>query len=227
MKIYFKNIKHFFLTVDTNGARKKHMVNEFKEFDLNEVNPILGIGKCKSGATGFSKMIDLALKNQNRSMPFQPFVLYEDDCSKFREFPEYIELPDNADVCYIGLSKCSMNDKMWHLKSYYKHINNDVIKIFNMLATHGMIVCSASGALALQRALMEGYSKDKVWDIFFAYIQPYYNFYALKTPLVFQDSKYGGAEKATKFTISSTSDSPIPNHYINTTNSSIITCCHR
>ena len=37
MKIYLKDIKHYFLTVDTNGSRKKHMMEEFKEYnrDIN------------------------------------------------------------------------------------------------------------------------------------------------------------------------------------------------
>ena len=53
MKIYLKNISHYFLTVDTNGKRKHHMFEEFKDYDLTEVNPILNIGRNKSGATGF------------------------------------------------------------------------------------------------------------------------------------------------------------------------------
>ena len=71
---------------------------------------------------------------------------------------------------------------------------------------------------------MEGYYKDVVWDVFIACIQPYYNVYALKTPLVYQDAKYRGEEIRTKFSIKTNTDSPIPNEYINSTNDSIITC---
>lgn len=224
MRIYLKNIRHYFLTVDTNGVRKQHMMDEFKEYNLTEVNPILGIGKNKSGASGFSKMIDLGLRNQERGLPFQPFVMYEDDSSKFREFPEYIDVPDDADMCYIGLSICSMNDHSYHHGSYYKNINTDIIRIYNMLATHGIIVCSAAGALAIQKAMMEAYYKNIVWDIILSYIQPYYNVYALKIPLIYQDSVYGGAQPETKITITANSDSVIPKNYINTTNESVILC---
>ena len=246
MKIFLKNIKHYFLTVDTNGDRKKHMIDEFKDYDLTEVNPILGIGKYKSGVTGFSKMIDLALRNQDRTKPFAPFIMYEDDCSKYREYPEYIEIPDNADICYIGLSKCSMNENSWHFGLYYKHITDcsgrgvsvgerptadtsidEVVQIYNMLAMHGIMVCSASGALAIQKAILEGYYKNTDWDICVAQIQSYYNVYALKKPLIYQDSKYGGQEPQTKFSIESNNDSPLPKTYINTTNVSIITCYNK
>jgi hypothetical protein len=225
MKIFLKNIKHYFLTVDTNGRRKHHMLDEFKDYDLTEVNPVLGVIKEQSGATGFSRMIDLALREQDRTKPFSPFVMYEDDCSKYRDYPDYIEVPDNADICYIGLSKCSMNNKEWHHASYCTHIDDDVVRVYNMLAMHGIIICSASGALAIQKAVFEGYGRKIIWDIFVAQIQPYYNVYALKKPLVFQDEKYGGQEKETKFSITSTRDNPLPDTFKNTTNVSIITCC--
>jgi len=227
MKIFLKDIKHYFLTVDTNGIRKHHMMEEFKEYNLTEVNPILNISRNKSGATGFSKILDIGLRNQNRTLPFQPFVMYEDDSSKYREFPEYIEVPDDTDLLYIGLSKGSMNDTNDQVGCYYKHINNDIIRIYNMLAMHGIIVCSASGALAIQKSLLEDYYKNMPWDISLAYIQFYYNVYALKDPLVYQDGKYGGCEGSTKFSITSSLDSPLPTEYINTTNDSIITCCYK
>jgi len=199
-------------------------MEEFKEYNPIEVNPIIGISKFKSGASGFSRMIDLGLRNQDRGLPFQPFVMYEDDSSKFREFPEYLDLPDDADMCYIGLSSASMDDHTCHSMSYYKNINTDIIRIYNMLATHGIIVCSAAGAVAIQKAMLEAYNKDIVWDVFLSYIQPYYNVYALKIPLVFQDSKYGGDEQVTRITKVTDSDSIIPSNYINTTNDSIILC---
>jgi hypothetical protein len=108
--------------------------------------------------------------------------------------------------------------------SLITNINSDVVRIYHMLATHGIMVCSASGALAIQKSVLETYEKDLPWDICLAYIQPYYNVYALKSPLVYQDGKYGGYEKSTKFSIESSDDSPFPSDYINRTNSSIVTC---
>lgn len=200
------------------------MVEEFKDENLTEVNPVIGIGKYKSGATGFCRMIDLALRNQDRSIPFQPFAIYEDDTSKYREYPEFLNIPDDADILYIGISKCSMNDRKFHYNTYYKCVDSEVIRIYNMLSTHGIIICSASGALAVQKSVIETFHKNIGFDICLAYLQPYYNVYALKNPLVYQDSKYGGAESETKFSITSTSDNPIPNEYINTTNDSVIMC---
>jgi len=222
-KVYLKNIKHYFLTMDSNGIRKKHMTEEFNEYNLIEVNPVTNIPKNQSGPTGFSRMIDIGLRNQDRNLPFQPFVMYEDDCSKYRDFPEYIEIPEDTDVLYIGLSKWSFGDKT-HQANYYDIINDDIIKIYNMLAAHGIIVCSASGALAIQKAVMEGYFINIIWDVPLACIQPHYNIYALTIPLVFQDSKFKGDELATRFSIKPTSNSVIPINFINHNNVSVIMC---
>ena len=224
MRIQLDNIKYYFLTVDTNSERKKHMIQEFKKYDLTEVLPVLGIDRVQSGVTGFSRMIDIALRNQDRSKPFQPFVLLEDDCSKYREFPDYIDIPDDADMCYIGLSKCSMNENSWHFGSYYKNINDDLIRIFNMLSAHGIIICSASAAIALQKSILECYYKNIIWDICLAQLQPYYNVYALKRPLVYQDGVFGGQEELTKFEINTDRDSPLPGRFLNKTNLSAMTC---
>lgn len=221
-KIYLHDIKHYFLTVDTNGIRKHHMMNEFKDFDINEVNPIIGIERSKSVATGFSKMIDLGLRNQNKILPFQPFIIYEDDCSKYREFPNYIDIPDDADLLYIGISQYSIDSTSHHYNNYFEIINDDIIKIQNMLSAHGIMICSAAGAIAIQKAVLEGYFKNAVFDIFLAQIQHYYNVYALKVPLVYQDSKYGGCEYETQFSINSTSNNILPDEFINKTNDSVL-----
>ena len=96
-------------------------MKEFKEFNLTEVNPIPNtyfdpklnpsIRKAKSGATGFTRILDLACKNQIRNKPFQPFVIFEDDVKKYRAFPPNIVIPDNSDIFYIGLSQWGMTDQ--------------------------------------------------------------------------------------------------------------------
>jgi len=224
MLITLKNINHYFLTTGKNDLRKKHMLDEFKEYNLIEVNPVLNISKNKSGSTGFSKIIDLALRKQDRTKPFTPFIIYEDDCSKYRDFPNTIEIPDDADFFYLGISKCSMNSFTHHSGLYFQHYNSDIVRIYNMLSTHGMLICSALGAMAIQKAITESYYKDITWDITISQLQWHYNVYAFKQPLVFQDSVYGGCEKETRFSIDKKYDSPIPENYINLTNYSNITC---
>ena len=58
MLINLDTIKYYFLTCN-NEKRKQHILKEFKEYDITEVNPVID-SINKSGATGFSKILDLA-----------------------------------------------------------------------------------------------------------------------------------------------------------------------
>ena len=51
------------------------------------------------------RILNKSIKNQKEKNIFEPFVLFEDDVKKYRDFPENIEIPDECDLLYIGLSK--------------------------------------------------------------------------------------------------------------------------
>jgi hypothetical protein len=222
MLVDLDKIKYYFLTCN-NEIRQKHMIEEFKEYDLTEVNPVIDC-KNKSGAVGFSRILDLACLNQERDKPFQPFVILEDDVKKYREFPKTIEIPNDTDILYIGISLFGMNDKTYCETVCCKNINEYIIQVYNMLAFHGTIICSARGALAIQKCMLEGYFKNIIWDIFTAQIQPFYNVYALKTPLVYQYAEIGGIEWPTKIEFKNKKDENIDSSWINKNNISSITC---
>lgn len=222
MKINLNECKYYFLTCN-NELRKNHMIQEFNKYDLTEVIPIIGIGKNKSGSSGFSRIFNLATKNQDINKPFQPFVIFEDDVTKYRDFPEVLDIPDDADILYIGISIYGMNKHTHCHTVCYVSINDDIIKISNMLSTHGIIICSIRGLLALQKCVDEAYFMDTVWDILFAQIQPYYNVYALRKPLVYQSTEFGGYEDATRIEHNDNEDKLIDLDWINKTNFSIVT----
>lgn len=198
MKINLESISYYYLTYN-NPTRKEHIEKEFSDYNITEVNPIGDIGKNKSGTSGFCKILDLACINQDRNKPFQPFVIFEDDVKKYRPFPSTIDIPDDTDILYIGLSSWGMKDKNYgenHSVSF-TNINKDIIRIYNMLSTHGMMICSIRGLLTMQKCMMEALTSNIIWDILTATIQPYVKVYALKNPLVYQYKKIGGMEKFT------------------------------
>lgn len=154
--------------------------------------------------------------------------MLEDDVNKYREFPEYLDIPDDTDLLYMGISKWGSNNIDGGIdKVYTKSVDNypDIVRVYNMLSTHGMIICSIMGVLALQKAMFDAYYKNCHWDLLLAQIQPYYKMYAFIVPLVYQDSKVGGEEAATKITLSlDYLNQQIPEKYLNTYNPSVITC---
>ncbi len=162
--------------------------------------PELGIGKEKSGSTGFTRILNYGLAGQHNSDDFTPFIILEDDVSKFRKWPSTISYPDDCDILFIGLSSVGLQPKKnTHENGIYYHpVDDNTIKIYNMLSTHGIMVCSYRGGEILLKCMKDGYQTNIVWDIFTAMIQPYYNVYALTNPLVYQDIEYDGNESQTK-----------------------------
>jgi len=216
---------YYFMTYD-NDTRQKHIMNEFQNLKLAQVNADGKGGKNISGATGFSRILDLACINQEKDAPFEPFAIFEDDVKKYREFPSTIEIPDDADILYIGSSVWGMTfGSEGHLFSVcFKNVNKDIIRVYNMLTTHGIIICSTRGLLAMQKCILEDLFKNRPHDVSIAQMQPYLNAYALKNPLVYQYGKIGGQEKSTITNdYFNKKDRPIPKMWVNTRNISVVT----
>jgi hypothetical protein len=108
-----------------------------------------------------------------------------------------------------------MNDESFHYSNYYESVDQypDIIRIKHMLASHGLMICSPLGAAALQRTMMETWFSERYWDVPMAYIQPYYNIYAVRQPVVYQNSQYGGYESCTRIEFNGP-DQQLPTEYI-------------
>ena len=215
MKINLSNCDFYYLT-HRNPVRKNNIRSQFSKYpeaNLTEINPaaMTDLKKTQSGATGFSRMIDAGCQKQNRNEGFKPFVCLEDDVSLKRSLDELkqVEIPDDADLLYLGLSRFGLTKvKMDNGKLKYKaksgkvcfsHVNKDLVRIYNMLSTHAILVCSFYGALTFQKCLMEDFYRQRNYDWSIAQQQPYFNVYALRSPIFYQDSSVGGQEAATKF----------------------------
>ena len=204
--IHLKDISWYFLTTGLDHNRRNHMLEDFKEYKVKEVNPVLTsekISKFQSAATGFLRMLDRGLREQDMNKPFQPFILLEDDVVKYRKIPHSISIPMNCDLLYIGISSWGMpenGDVGRKDYLFYSHVDNNLIKIQNMLSTHGIMICSSAGANLITRCMSEAFYKNIIWDVPLAKSLSLYNVYALREPLVYQDKKYNGAEDSTKLT---------------------------
>lgn len=226
MKIEIKQISIFCLTCeyDETSIKRSAIKSEFSSMNNGSgpefVNPILKENtnertpKNKSGASGFIRMIERGLMKQIPGEPFIPFILVEDDVSVFTD-RDIIDIPDNTDILYIGLSCCSMNHESFHYSNYYESVDKypDIIRIKHMLASHGLMICSPLGAAALQRTMMETWFSDRPWDVPMAYIQPYYNVYALREPFVYQNEARGGDASCTIITLYD-DDQLLPNEFL-------------
>ena len=222
MQINFSDTNFYCLTIPQNTNRIAHLEEEFKNYN---VQPIYSIpaelfngNKIKSGASGYLKICNNAV-NEMPQNGFKPFITLEDDVKKYREFPESITIPNDADLCYIGLSKWGITNKRDGQQTVlYKDIDENTIQVFNMLSTHGIIVCSIRGLCILQKCIMEDFFRGRGYDITLAKVHSRIKAYALKIPLVYQSKHLGGQECGTRleYTHRSFSEKCLPEEWVNT-----------
>lgn len=129
----------------------------------------------------------------------EPFIIFEDDVKKYRDLPEFLQVPNNTDLLY--LSKCGLikdDNRIYYNCIKYDIIDKVLIRIYNMLSTNGILIYSLKGLLTFYHTNLESYKDNIVWDIYLTKMQPYLNVYALKIPLVYQYGEIGGLEEDTK-----------------------------
>lgn len=234
MHIPLLSTPFYYLTTADNDARHAHLEQEFAAYCPVRVLPVPAShfdGReshfrrtRKSGITGFLRILDAATRANAHH--FQPFVILEDDVKCYREMPAALELPDDCDLCYLGLSEWGLTDQpngVCH-SVCCTEVNDDLVRVYNMLSTHGLLVGSIRGLLALQKCLVDDYYKHQGWDRSLAQMQPYIHAYALKVPLVYQYGPLGGEdnERATHITHTRFLHQPLPEAWKNTTNLSNI-----
>ena len=192
-----------------------------KKFDLyvkyskyNKINNQLGI-KLFCGTKKYNKTIEI---NDNNYMNYYDNIIENDANFNFMNY--YNGYFQTLEITNILHKHFKTN------KVYTETVDGfpNIMKVYNMLSTHGLIICSALGATICQKAMSDAFYKNIVWDQPIALLQPYYNVYSLKEPLVYQDGKLGGLEGGTKIPLSlQFADKPMPSFLKNTTNFSVIT----
>ncbi len=201
MNLELKTAKWYVLTLPSNTDRQRHVRQVLEGLDVAFINGGVESHKHKSVSIGFSRILDAGLTRQDPTRPFQPFVLCEDDISLLTDIPESLTIPSDTDLLYIGLSSYGMVNGEAKMETHYTNVDPNLVKLQNMLATHGIVVCSPRGAVCLQRVMCESYFTEICSDIYLAYLQPYINAYALKVPIVYQDMAHGGIEHETRIWI--------------------------
>ena len=194
-----KDLKYYILTMDENGSRANHVRNQLNDYDFEFVTPLMCKDKQKSGSSGHMRIVYQAIQN------FKPFVILEDDVSLLYE-KEILEIPSDADWVYVGVSWCAYDSKYakWqpHNQLFIDDINDSVVRIYNMLSTHAIMIYSLKGALLYYSMMLENVLANGVaWDISLTRMQPYINCYALREPMFYQDERFGGSFLETKIYI--------------------------
>ena len=68
-----------------------------------------------------------------------PFIILEDDATPINFKPE-IEIPDDADAFYLGISSWGrMNGHSGPFVQYQEDVDGELLRVYNMLGTHAIL----------------------------------------------------------------------------------------
>lgn len=119
-----------------------------------------------------------------------PFIIFEDDCV-IKNFTPEIEVPDDVDAVYLGISSWGrMNSHSGPFVQYEK-LENGLVRVYNMLGAHAILYLSQEYASLCSKIAKNGHDISDHQDIGFAEVQRYYNVYAFDDPFFYQTSSNG------------------------------------
>lgn len=179
MKLNLLDIPVYYINLDEEKIKKEKTEALLKDLGFSSIYRVSAI-KHKSGRiVGCARSHYEILK-----MAKPPFIIIEDDCALNKEFINRIEIPDNADALYLGIS---------HWGRYLNHsgpyvhitiINDEIVRVHNMLATHAILYLSESYVDICKRISYHyGYEIENHLDIGFAEVHKLYNVYCFDEPL--------------------------------------------
>ena len=67
-----------------------------------------------------------------------PFIVFEDDCV-IKNFQPEIEIPDDADAVYLGVSSWGRMNSHSGPFVQYEEVDDGLLRIYNMLSAHAIL----------------------------------------------------------------------------------------
>jgi hypothetical protein len=170
----------YYINLDDQDQKRKQTESLLKKLGFKYVERFSAIrhdaGRIIGCARSHCEILSKKIK--------PPFIILEDDCDLNREFVSEIDVPDNADALYLGIS---------HWGRYLNHsgpyvhterVDENIVRVYNMLATHAIMYLSDEYVDICKRISYHfGYEIENHLDIGFAEIHKFYNVYSFDEPL--------------------------------------------
>lgn len=172
MIVNLKELQVVYINLEEYPNKNQTMINMLNKFELNyfrvegekslEYDPI-SIAHLKALDAG----ADLIL---------------EDDCLPTEHYRDSFEVPDDADVVYLGISTGTTGV---HTPKYEK-LSDDIYKLNDMTTVHAVLYVTEAGRQWL-RAAHDLTAEEKIgFDMATATLMPTVNVYGLNRPLWYQ-----------------------------------------
>lgn len=179
MKLNLTDIHVYYVNLEGEDVKRENTESMLKNLGFKYVHRFDAIRHEAGRIIGCARSHYEILKNAE-----PPFIIIEDDCALNGKFKNEIDIPDDADCLYLGISHWG---RYMNHSGPYVHtskINNEIVRVYNMLATHAIAYFSKEYVEICRRiAYHHGYEVENHLDIGFAEIHKLFNVYSFDEPL--------------------------------------------
>lgn len=185
VKIDIKSLPVRYINMNRHTDRNLDMIQLGRDLKLNDYLRVEGVDMPGHPKAGCATSHYNIFESMN-----QPTVILEDDCVIVNN-DTIIDVPDDADAVYLGLSNWGYLDSTSELQNfkYKRHKDYDhIYRVDGMLATHAILYISQDYIDMSKRVAKWHAENDKHIDQGLALIQKYFNVYALGYPMFYQHS---------------------------------------
>ncbi len=169
MKINLKNLDLVYINLSSYPNRNQSMINMLNHYGLRYTRVEGVIGSIADAHIN-------ALDSFEGSV-----IILEDDCVPFH-YRENIEVPDDSDVVFLGVSTGTTNTN--HPK--YKKMSNEIYRIKDMTHLHAVLYLTAEGRSWLKESRELAIKERVAIDVATAMLMPRIKVYGLNKPLWYQ-----------------------------------------
>ena len=180
MKINLLEVPIYYINLDGEDQKRKQTEIMLKMIGFSNVVRFSAIRHEKGRIVGCARSHHAILSLKIKP----PFIIIEDDCALNRKFKSEIDVPDNIDALYFGISHWG---RYMNHSGPYVHttkVNNEIVRVHNMLATHAIGYFSDEYIDVCKRiSYHHGYEIEDHVDIGFAEVHKLYNVYCFDDPI--------------------------------------------
>jgi hypothetical protein len=189
MRINLLDVPVYFINLEKDIDNKKHTAGLLKKLGFKNVQRVPGFLN-DNPVVGCSQAHYNILKSKINYDG--PFIVLEDDI-EVRHLDHIVELPDDADALYLGVSAMgSYGGKDYRQISGEKvdGYSPEIYKIYNMLAAHAILYKSKEYIEHVLRIIEFHIDTKTPHDIGIAENLKYWNVYCVNKPIFYQKEKY-------------------------------------
>lgn len=181
MKIKLTDLPAYYINIDPIKAAATE--NLLKSLGFKIITRFPGIKKDpkREGVAQSHKLMLEHLSNAEL-----PAIVFEDDISVYK-FADNIEVPEAADAMYLGNSCFGLYNGIGRKRIAVEPYNSDTFRIYNMLAAHAIVYLNKDYVDFLNKAIEFNISVKTNQDKARAETMKYWNIYARKQPMFYQN----------------------------------------